>query len=264
MTRLQAGGLIDRGKPIAFRFNGRTLTGFAGDTLASALIAHDVKIVGRSFKYHRARGILTDGIDEPNALVTLGNGARAEPNCRAPSVELFDGLEAYSQNCWPSPNFDLMAINGLLSKIFVAGFYYKTFMWPAALWEKLYEPLIRRAAGLGRLSGDPDPDTYDRSHAFTDLLVVGSGPAGLSAALSAARSGLRVLVIENDSRVGGRLLSQRCKIDGELGTAWADAAVKELICPLLSGPKLMIFWITKEIMNAEQEASPGRDYWQAA
>lgn len=229
MTRLQAGGLIDRGKPIAFRFNGRTLTGFSGDTLASALIAHDVKIVGRSFKYHRARGILTDGIDEPNALVTLGSGARAEPNCRAPSVELFDGLEAYSQNCWPSPNFDLMAINGLLSRIFVAGFYYKTFMWPAALWEKLYEPLIRRAAGLGRLSGDPDPDTYDRSHAFTDLLVVGSGPAGLSAALCAARGGLRVLLIENDSRVGGRLLSQRYKVDGELGTAWADAALKELV-----------------------------------
>jgi sarcosine oxidase subunit alpha len=228
MTRLQVGGLIDRSKPVSFNFDGRRLAGFAGDTLASALLASGVKIVGRSFKYHRARGILTDGIDEPNALVTLRSGARAEPNCRAPSVELFDGLEAQSQNCWPSPNFDLMAVNGLFSKIFVAGFYYKTFMWPAAFWERIYEPLIRRAAGLGRLSSDVDPDSYDRSHAFADLLVVGSGAAGLSAALSAARRGLRVLLIENDSRVGGRLLSERHEVDGQSGTAWAAAALREL------------------------------------
>ena len=228
MTRLQTGGLIDRSEAVDFRFDGRALKGFAGDTLASALLANGVSIVGRSFKYHRARGILTDGIDEPNALVTLHGGARAEPNCRAPSVELFDGLEAQSQNCWPSPNFDLMAVNGLFSKIFVAGFYYKTFMWPAALWERLYEPLIRRAAGLGRLSGQPDPDSYDRSHAFADLLVAGSGPAGLSAALSAARTGLRVLLVENDSRLGGRLLSERHEVGGQSGAAWAAAALREL------------------------------------
>jgi heterotetrameric sarcosine oxidase alpha subunit len=228
MTRLHTGGLIDRTRKINFRFDGKTLTGFAGDTLASALLANGVRIVGRSFKYHRARGILTDGIDEPNALVTLRGGPLAEPNCRAPSVELFDGLEAQSQNCWPSPNFDLMAVNGLLSKIFVAGFYYKTFMWPAAFWERVYEPLIRHAAGLGRLSGEPDPDSYDRSHAFADLLVVGSGAAGLSAALSAARRGLKVLLIESDSHVGGRLLCERHEIDGLSGADWSAAALREL------------------------------------
>lgn len=228
MTRLHAGGLIDRTKRVDFRFDGRTLTGFAGDTLASALLANGVRIVGRSFKYHRARGILTDGIDEPNALVTLHGGARVEPNCRAPSVELFDGLEARSQNCWPSPNFDLMAVNGLFSKIFVAGFYYKTFMWPAAFWERLYEPLIRRAAGLGRLSGEPDPDSYDRSHAFADMLVVGSGAAGLSAALLAARRGMKVLLVESDSCGGGRLLSERHEVGGQPGAAWSAAMLREL------------------------------------
>lgn len=228
MTRLPTGGLIDRDKPIRFRFDGRDLTGLAGDSLASALLANGVKIVGRSFKYHRARGIITDGTDEPNALVTLHSGARTDPNCKAPAVALFDGLEAHSQNCWPSPNFDLMAINGLLSKIFVAGFYYKTFMWPAALWERLYEPMIRRAAGLGRLSGQPDPDHYDRNHAFADVLVVGSGVAGLSAALGAARDGRSVLLVENDERLGGRLLSERHMIDEQSGTEWVAAARDEL------------------------------------
>lgn len=228
MSRLRAGGLIDRKQPINFRFDGKAMTGFSGDTLASALLANGIRIVGRSFKYHRARGILTDGIDEPNALVTLRSGARAEPNCRAPSVELFDGLEAQSQNCWPSPNFDLMAVNGLFSKIFVAGFYYKTFMWPAAFWERIYEPLIRRAAGLGRLSGAPDPDSYDRSHAFTDLLVVGSGAAGLSAALSAARRGLRVMLVENDAQLGGRLLCERHMLGEQSGADWAATAQREL------------------------------------
>ncbi len=228
MTRLPSGGLIDRSKPVRFRFDGREMTGLAGDSLASALLANDVRIVGRSFKYHRARGILTDGTDEPNALVTLHSGAHTDPNCKAPAVALFDGLEAQSQNCWPSPNFDVMAINGLFSKIFVAGFYYKTFMWPAALWERLYEPLIRRAAGLGRLSGQPDPDHYDRNHAFADVLVVGSGVAGLSAALGAARDGRSVLLVENDERLGGRLLSERHMIDGQSGTEWVAAARDEL------------------------------------
>ena len=228
MSRLPQGGLIDRTKPMTFSFDGRTMQGFAGDTLASALIANGVKIVGRSFKYHRPRGILTDGIDEPNALVTLHDGAKTEPNSKAPVVELFDTLEARSQNCWPSPGFDLMAVTGLLSPFFVAGFYYKTFMWPARFWERIYEPMIRRAAGLGRLSNRPDPDSYDRNHAFADILIVGAGVAGLSAALAAGRKGRKVLLVEQDHRLGGRLLSSRNSVEDKPGIEWAVAAAHEL------------------------------------
>ena len=146
-------------------------------------------LLGRSFKYHRPRGIFTAGADEPNALVELRRGARREPNTKATTVELFDGLEAQSQNRFPSLDFDLLSVNNLLSPFLPAGFYYKTFMWPASCWEKVYEPAIRRAAGLGRASGEPDPDTYEKAHAFCDVLVAGSGPAGLMAALTAARGG---------------------------------------------------------------------------
>jgi len=228
MSRLSSGGLIDRSRPLAFRFDGKEYAGFAGDTLASALLANGVRLVGRSFKYHRPRGILTAGMEEPSALVTLRSGARAEPNLRATRIELYEGLEAFSQNCWPSLRFDLMAVNGLFSPIFVAGFYYKTFMWPAKLWERLYEPVIRRAAGLGRLSGEPDPDIYDHDHAFADLLVVGGGPAGLSAALAAGRAGQRVLLVEDDAELGGRLLAERVRLDGLDGPAWAARAAAEL------------------------------------
>lgn len=228
MNRLSTGGRIDRSRPLSFIFDGKAMTGFHGDTLASALLANGHKIIGRSFKYHRPRGVLTDGADEPNALVTLRSGSRSEPNSKAPAVELFDGLEARSQNCWPSPNFDLMAVNQLLAPIFVAGFYYKTFMWPAAFWERVYEPLIRRAAGLGRLSGEPDPDCYDRSHAFADLLVVGSGVAGLTAARTAARQGRRVLLVEMDSELGGRLLTERGEFEGQNCSDWVSSAVREL------------------------------------
>ena len=228
MSRLQQGGLIDRSRRIDFRFDGKSYSGFDGDTLASALVANNVRLVGRSFKYHRPRGLLTAGSEEPNALVTLRDGARAEPNTRATTVPLFDGLEAVSQNRWPSLGFDMMAINGLLSPLFVAGFYYKTFMWPAALWEKLYEPLIRRAAGLGRASLEPDPDSYDRAHAFCDVLVIGGGPAGLAAALAAGRSGARVMLVEEDWLLGGRLLAERHEIDGQSGADWARAAEAEL------------------------------------
>jgi sarcosine oxidase subunit alpha len=171
---------------------------------------------------------MTAGAEEPNGLVTVGAGAHAEPNIPATQVELFDGLTATSQNCWPSRNFDLMRLNSFLSPIFVAGFYYKTFMWPAALWERLYEPLIRRAAGLGELSGRPDPDTYDSGHLFADLLIIGAGPAGLSAALAASRTGARVLLVEEADALGGRLLAERHEIKGQPCTQWVTDAEARL------------------------------------
>ena len=208
MSRLAKGGLIDRGKPLRFVFDGKDYGGFAGDTLTSALLANGVSLLGRSFKYHRPRGLFTAGSDEPNALVVLRRGARREPNTKATTIELFDGLEAQSQNRFPSLNFDLLSLNGLLSPFLPAGFYYKSFMWPASWWEKLYEPAIRRAAGLGRASGEADPDAYEKSHAFCDVLVAGSGPAGLMAALTAARAGARVILCDEDFAFGGRLLAE--------------------------------------------------------
>jgi sarcosine oxidase subunit alpha len=228
MNRLASGGLIDRARPLRFTWDGRAHQGFAGDTLASALLANGVRLVGRSFKYHRPRGILTAGAEEPNALVTLGTGAHAEPNTPATMVPLVEGLVAISQNRWPSLAFDLLAVNQLASPIFVAGFYYKTFMWPKKAWEKLYEPLIRRAAGMGALSGLPDPDSYDREHAFCDLLVIGGGAAGLSAALAAGRAGLRVILADDGLEPGGWLLSSRAIIAGQPASAWARGAVAEL------------------------------------
>ncbi|HWM30705.1 MAG TPA: sarcosine oxidase subunit alpha family protein [Methyloceanibacter sp.] len=227
-NRLRDGGLIDRSKTVRFSFDGETLTGHQGDTLASALLANGKKLIGRSFKYHRPRGILTAGSEEPNALVELRTGARREPNTRATTIELYDGLDAASQNRWPSLKFDVMAANQLFAPIFGAGFYYKTFMWPASFWEKIYEPAIRRAAGLGRAADAPDPDHYEKAYAFCDVLVVGSGPAGLAAALSAARSGARVILCEEDFRLGGRLLSERYEINGHPATEWVKAVEAEL------------------------------------
>jgi NADPH-dependent 2,4-dienoyl-CoA reductase/sulfur reductase-like enzyme len=226
--RLAAGGLVDRSRPLRFTFDGRAMTGFAGDTLASALLANSGRLVGRSFKYHRPRGILSAGPEEPNALVELRAGARREPNTRATGIELYDGLEAQSQNRWPSLAFDLFAVNSWFAPFIKAGFYYKTFMWPAGFWEKLYEPLIRRAAGLGRAAGAEDPDHYEKAFAFCDVLVIGSGPAGLAAALAAGRAGARVILCEEDFSVGGRLLSERQEVDGIEGHAWAARAIAEL------------------------------------
>jgi sarcosine oxidase, subunit alpha len=177
--RLAQGGLVDRSKPLRFRFNGRDLQGYAGDTLASALLANGVHLVGRSFKYHRPRGIFSAGAEEPNALVQLETGARTEPNIRATQIELYDGLIASSQNCWPSVHTDIGAVNNMLSRLLPAGFYYKTFMWPPSWWIR-YEHYIRKAAGLGVSPRDPDPDTYDHRHAHCDVLVAGGGPAGLA------------------------------------------------------------------------------------
>ena len=215
MTRLAQGGLIDRSRTLSFRFDGKVYSGFAGDTLASALLANGQTLLGRSFKYHRPRGIFTAGSDEPNALVELRRGARREPNTRVTTIELFDGLEAQSQNRCPSLSIDLLSVNNLLSPLLPVGFYYKSFMWPASWWEKVYEPVIRRAAGLGRASGAPDPDSYEKSHAFCDVLVAGGGPAGLMAALTAARSGARVILCDEDFTLGGRLLSERFAIAGQ-------------------------------------------------
>jgi methylglutamate dehydrogenase subunit C len=226
--RLASGGLIERADRIRFTFDGKDYAGHPGDTLASALLANDVRLVGRSFKYHRPRGIVSAGSDEPNGLVELGRGDRVEPNTKATTVELFNGLAARSQNRWPSLTFDVGAINQLFSPLIGAGFYYKTFMWPAKFWEHVYEPMIRRAAGLGRLSQRPDPDGYEKADAFCDVLVVGAGPAGLMAALAAGRAGARVILCEEDFRAGGRLLAERDEIDGVPGAAWVENTLREL------------------------------------
>lgn len=203
--RNATGGLIDRTAPLTFTFDGKVYQGFQGDTLVSALLANGVRVVGRSFKYHRPRGVLGAGFEEPNALVQLGVGARTEPNMQATRIELFDGLTAASQNRWPSLNFDIGAINGLFHRLLPAGFYYKTFMAPAKLW-MTYENVIRRAAGMGRAPTQPDPDIYARRYAHCDVLVVGGGPAGLSAALAAGRSGARVILAEDKPTLGGQAL----------------------------------------------------------
>ncbi len=225
--RLPTGGRVDRNETIAFRFNGKRYNGLKGDTLASALLANGVQLVGRSFKYHRPRGIMTAGSEEPNALVQLGEGARTEPNMRATQVELFDGLVAESQNCWPSVGFDIGAINSVMSKYLPAGFYYKTFMWPASMW-LTYEHFIRRAAGLGKAPVEADPDTYAQHHAACDVLIAGGGPAGLSAALAAGRSGARVILADEQGEFGGWLLTDDTAIDGEPPAAWLEKTVAEL------------------------------------
>jgi methylglutamate dehydrogenase subunit C len=226
--RLQQGGLIDRSASLRFSFDGKRFEGHPGDTLASALLANGVRLMGRSFKYHRPRGVIAAGASEPNALVELRDGGRKEANTRATMIELYDGLVAKSQNRWPSLNFDLGAVNSLASPIFVAGFYYKTFMWPKSFWEKLYEPMIRRAAGLGSAATEADPDKYEKCYAHCALLVVGAGPTGLMAAFTAARAGSRVILADEGSRLGGSLLFENEEVDGKPGRAWADEVIAEL------------------------------------
>ncbi len=191
-------------------------------------MANGIRLVARSFKYHRPRGILTAGSEEPNALVELRSGARREPNTRATTAELYEGLIAASQHRWPSLAFDIGAINDLLSPALIAGFYYKTFMWPSRFWEAVYEPLIRRAAGLGRAAEADDPDHYEKAYAHCDVLVIGGGPAGLMAALAAGRAGARVILCDEDFRLGGRLLAERTEIDGMSGIEWVGKVETEL------------------------------------
>lgn len=228
INRLPTGGQITRDKTHKFLFDNKTYLGHPGDTLASALLANGVRLMGRSFKYHRPRGVLGAGSEEPNALVELRGGDRQEPNTRATTAELYDGLFAKSQNRLGSLRFDLLAINDRLSNFLTAGFYYKTFMWPAAFWEKLYEPIIRHAAGLGALSLKDDPDTYDKGFLHCDLLIIGAGPTGLAAALTAGRAGADVILADEDFRMGGRLNSETYALGDQSGADWATDTVAEL------------------------------------
>jgi sarcosine oxidase subunit alpha len=228
--RTPSGGRIDRTQRVSFQFDGRSFQGFTGDTLASALLANGVHLVGRSFKYHRPRGFLAAGSEEPNGLVTVTrDAARITPNLRATQVELYDGLIAESQNRWPSLQRDIGRINDVLSAFFPAGFYYKTFMWPRKAWKSLYEPLIRRAAGLGRAPVHADPDRYAQRYAHCDVLIVGAGPAGIAAALSAAESGARVILCDETHEFGGSLLTDAsAMIDGQTTPAWVQHSVAAL------------------------------------
>jgi sarcosine oxidase subunit alpha len=233
--RLPGLGSVDRSRPLAFTFDGLLYQGYAGDTLASALIANGVHLVGRSFKYHRPRGILSAGTEEPNALVSLARGpGRVTPNLRATQIELYDGLEASSQNRWPSLTFDLGAVNDLFSPLFGAGFYYKTFMGPNLFgknwaWTSLYEPMIRRTAGLGLAPREPDPDRYQRTFDHCDVLIVGAGPAGLAAALAASEGGARVVVCDENPAPGGSLLAEpEPEIEGKSAQTWLEDTLAAL------------------------------------
>ena len=226
--RTESGGRINRSKPLSFSFNGKKYQGYEGDTLASALLANGVSVVGRSFKYHRPRGIVTSGVEEPNAMVQLGTGNSTEPNLKATQIELFEGLTASSVNCWPSVNFDVQRINSVFGNIFPAGFYYKTMFGSPTLWHKLYEPMIRKAAGWGKAPPGPDPDFYDHIYRHCDVLVVGGGPAGLASARAAASTGARVIIADEQDEFGGCLLSLKRNINGQPALEWVNDQVNAL------------------------------------
>ena len=221
------GGRINRNKPISFNFNGKNYSAFEGDTIASGLLANRISVVGRSWKYHRPRGIVGDGAEEPNALFQIDKGAATIPNVRGTQAELYDGMVVKSTNVWPSVNFDMMAFVGLFSRMLPAGFYYKTFMWPAKFW-MFYEHLIRKASGLGESPKESDPDHYEKTNEHCDVLIVGAGPAGLMAALAAGRAGARVVLADEQAEFGGRLLADVHSIDGQPAMQWVTQAVSEL------------------------------------
>ncbi len=228
-TRLATGGrLIDRSKQVSFRFNGKQMVGYEGDTLAAALLANDQMMMGRSFKYHRPRGVVASGAEEPNALVNLGEGGRFEPNQRATTTEIFDGLTATSQNHWPSLEFDVGAINNAVARFLPAGFYYKTFMFPRFAWKHLYEPIVRHSAGLGRVPKERDVDTYEHYYAFFDVVVIGGGVAGLQAAKVAGRAGAKVLLMEQTAHWGGRAPVDGGKVDHAPVEKFVEGIVSEL------------------------------------
>ena len=228
LFRLANEGLLNRNKEIEFNFNGKKYTGYEGDTLASALLANGIHLVGRSFKYHRPRGFFGAGVDEPNAKLQVTINSYSEPNVNATEIELVEGLSATSQNCWPSVEFDIGAINNVLNRFFPAGFYYKTFMWPKSFWYKVYEPFIRKAAGLGVASTEKDNERYEHKYEYCDLLVTGSGPAGLASAYAAAKNGARVILAEDKPRFGGSLLTDNVTIDNLSGKAWTEKIISEL------------------------------------
>ncbi|AOF90284.1 sarcosine oxidase subunit alpha [Sinorhizobium sp. RAC02] len=229
-NRIAGQGRLTPAKTARFTFDGKTYQALEGDTVASALLANGVHLVGRSFKYHRPRGILSAGPEEPNALIDVSrDAARRQPNVRAPVQEVFDGMKVESQNRWPSLSFDIGGVNNLMSPFFAAGFYYKTFMWPKAAWEKVYEPFIRKAAGLGVAPTEEDPDHYANRYAYCDVLVAGGGVAGLSAALAAAEAGARVILVDEQPEVGGALhYDTSVTIDGKSGYEWAQATAAKL------------------------------------
>ena len=228
-TRLSNGGrLINRSKSIEFSFDGKRLNGYEGDTLASALLANNQTLVGRSFKYHRPRGIVASGPEEPNALVGLGKGSKFEPNQRATTTELFEGLHSNSQNAWPSLEFDIGGINRIMSRVFPAGFYYKTFIFPRFAWKHVFEPFIRKAAGLGAAPTEKDSDKYEYFYAHVDVLIIGGGTSGLAAALEVGRSGAKVLVLEQKNTWGGRAPVDGVFIDNQISEEWIDDAITEL------------------------------------
>ncbi|WP_346891205.1 sarcosine oxidase subunit alpha family protein [uncultured Roseibium sp.] len=223
----QGGTCVDREHKLVFRFNGREYFGYEGDTLASALIANGVDVVARSFKYHRPRGVVGFGADEPNALVEVGEGPRRTPNLKATQVMLRDGLVARSQNCWPSVDFDMMAVNDLISPLIPAGFYYKTFKWPVSAWG-LYEKIIRGAAGMGRAPADPDPDSYETVHHHVDVLVIGGGVSGLVAAEAAGKDGKSVMIVDDQPVFGGLGTDNLTMVEGQPFSEWRDGIVREL------------------------------------
>ena len=230
--RVKKTDYVDQTNRISFKFDGKTYFGFKGDTLASALLSNGIHLVGRSFKYHRPRGIMTCGSEEPNAICQINPGTDlTEPNVRATEIELYEGLEASSQNCWPNVNFDIGGINNFISPFIPAGFYYKTFMWPKSFWKNIYEPLIRKSAGLGKSPTLPDPDIYDHKHIHCDVLVIGGGISGIIAAKIAAKSGSNTILIDDKNTLGGSTIFQNnenFKINDEISKDWLFKEIEEL------------------------------------
>jgi NADPH-dependent 2,4-dienoyl-CoA reductase/sulfur reductase-like enzyme len=244
------------GESLSFTFDGKSYRARAGDTLAAALLANGIGLVGRSFKYHRPRGIMTAGVEEPNALVTVGEGGRAEPNTRATDVFVYDGLVAKSQNRWPSLAFDAAAVIGLVSRFLPAGFYYKTFFGSAKRW-MIYEHFIRKAAGLGPAPSEADPDRFSQRAAFCDVLVVGGGPAGLIAALEAAEAGKRVILVEQDRILGASLVRDPQALDA----AWIDATAVRIRAAggrILTRTTASGFWDHGFLTLSERLVEPGQ------